>query len=45
MPVGQGGGDVFLGQVGIKYFALWDPHLLGQYFARDRVIYGLAGAL
>ena len=32
-------------QSGIKYFALWEPHLVGQYFAHDNVINGLAEAL
>ena len=30
-------------QGGMKYFASWEPNLLGQYFARDNVIDGLAG--
>ena len=32
-------------QGGKKYFTLWEPRFLGQYFARDRVINGTAGAL
>ena len=28
-------------QGGMKYFASWEPHLLGQYFAHDSAIQGL----
>ena len=32
-------------QGGITYFALWEPKLLGEYFAHDSVILGLADVL
>ena len=31
-------------QGGEKYFTSWEPRFLGQYFARDSVIHGPAGA-
>ena len=32
-------------QAKMKYFVLWEPPLLGQYFAGDSVIHGLVQAL
>ena len=38
-------GDNVRIQGGKKYFALWEPHFLGQYFARDSMIHGPTGPL
>ena len=32
-------------RVAKKYFTLWEPRFLGQYFAQDSVIRGPTGAL